>query len=597
MQAHLPWPLERGELDRISEILDGGAPWRSTWEEFLRELPAERSDALMLLVKEGRGTWSCLLAGSGGQALFLGNALSGTVIALAAAGFAVTVMDPVSERLRLGSHRNRELAPGQTRELAADGAPRLPFDNGAFDLVVQEDGLPRLGTGWGHTLDECRRVCGGELLLCADNRLAYKRSSGRRGDFPVPSPLAWLRRALEPQEGEHTLPTYRRLVGDEQFERTKAFSLYPHSRDFTHVVGLDGDGPELAVGPQERENPAKVIARAAGLFPWLTPSFALLTRRRAAGRTRSEPRLARICEELAAHLDEPLPVVENLVATRSNTAVIHTKVPGAPQQEAAGRWTLHIPQSPQKHALCSRHMAFLARVTSDFPEVPVPAPLYEGEVDGLWLVCERRLPGLTAPQLAGHEPAMARMYADAARQLATLATTETTPLLEKEYDELVGDRFRLVIERCGRQQTARELQRMEAALGEVLRGADLPRVLYHADVRSKHMQVMPDGRVIGYLDWGASEEHFLPYVDLLHLMVHQRKQESGGTPREAWDLVRERRLRDYEQAALADYCARLDLSQDYARAIEAAWPALVAGMAEMNWDYSRPFWVHREYGL
>jgi hypothetical protein len=86
-------------------------------------------------------------------------------------------------------------------------------------------------------------------------------------------------------------------------------------------------------------------------------------------------------------------------------------------------------------------------------------------------------------------------------------------------------------------------------------------------------------------------------VDLLHLIVHQRKQEADITPRQAWDIVREHQLRDHEQAALADYAHRLGLDAAYTGAIEAAWPALVAGMAELNWDYSRPLWIFREYQI
>lgn len=592
----IPAPLHRGELARVSDELDGGAPWRETWEEFLRALPAVRSDALMLLAKESRGAWICLLESAGGEALFLGNALSGTVVALAEAGFHVTVMDPVAERLRFGEHRNHALAAGQTAAVAASGAARLPFEDGAFVLVVQEGGLPDQVDGWGHDLDECRRVCSGEFVLSADNRLAYKRSSGLRADFRVPTPWAWLQRAVRPQRAEHTLSGYRKLLKTEVFPASRSFSLYPHSRDFTHVVGLDGDGPELAVGLKERENPAKVTARALGLFPWLTPSFALVTARRRNDGP-GAPRLQRVLDLLADRLGEPAPCAENLIATRSNTAVIHTMVPGAPAENPAGRWTIHVPLSPHKRVLCSRHMTFLKRVRRDFQEVPVPEPLFEGEIDGLWFTCERRLPGLTAPQLTGNEAAMKRMYADAARQLASLAHETPSVLDEEEYERLVGDRFRLVSERCGRKKTAFALRRMETALREVVQGMELPFALYHADPRSKHLQVEEDGSIIGYLDWGASEERFLPYVDLLHLIVHQRKQEADITPRQAWDIVREHQLRDHEQAALADYAHRLGLDAAYTGAIEAAWPALVAGMAELNWDYSRPLWIFREYQI
>ena len=46
----------------------------------------------------------------------------------------------------------------------------------------------------------------------------------------------------------------------------------------------------------------------------------------------------------------------------------------------------------------------------------------------------------------------------------------------------------------------------------------------------------------------------------------------------------------------ADALARM-LDEDTARAIEGLYPVLVAAMAEKNWDYSRPRWLHRQFGI
>ena len=112
------------------------------------------------------------------------------------------------------------------------------------------------------------------------------------------------------------------------------------------------------------------------------------------------------------------------------------------------------------------------------------------------------------------------------------------------------------------------------------------------------MQVAPDGSVLGYLDWRASEERFFAWVDLLHLVAHQRKQESGCTPARTWELVRERReLREHEREAL-DLGARLcGLAPEERATLELMYPVLVASMSELNWDYSRPRWIHRHFGL
>ena len=106
------------------------------------------------------------------------------------------------------------------------------------------------------------------------------------------------------------------------------------------------------------------------------------------------------------------------------------------------------------------------------------------------------------------------------------------------------------------------------------------------------------GNLLGFLDWGSSEDQGLPYFDLLNLLLHERKQEAGLSAGEAWELVRGwRGLRAGERSALADYAARLCLPAEYLRLIEDLHPALVAAMAEANLDYSRPRWLARNWGV
>jgi len=58
-----------------------------------------------------------------------------------------------------------------------------------------------------------------------------------------------------------------------------------------------------------------------------------------------------------------------------------------------------------------------------------------------------------------------------------------------------------------------------------------------------------------------------------------------------------RELRGYEKECLEKYCALVGLEPEVARAIEGMYPVLVAAMAEKNWDYSRPRWLQRQFGL
>jgi hypothetical protein len=190
------------------------------------------------------------------------------------------------------------------------------------------------------------------------------------------------------------------------------------------------------------------------------------------------------------------------------------------------------------------------------------------------------------------------MFREVSRHFASLALGPAECFTRERFDELVRPRFEIVARHAAVASTIESLHAMLPRVEELLIGQRFPLVLYHADLRSKHVQVGPDGTVQGYLDWGASEERFLPYVDLLHLVAHERKQEERSTAARSWELVRERAdLREHERAALDDYSERLGIADPVRRALELAYPILVTAMAELNWAFSRPRWLHRQFGL
>jgi SAM-dependent methyltransferase len=580
-------------LARCLADLDAGAEFKPSFERLLLELPDAAAEETMLLVKESRGAWLALLEASGGEALFLGNPLSGTVIALAQAGFRVTLADRDEESLRFAAHHVGAHGAGRAVPVVLVERERLPFADASFDLVVREEGIARGASAAERSLVELARVTRGELVVCADNRLGYKRSAGRRGRFDVPGPLAYLRQVLRPTRGERSLAGYRAALAA-HFPRARDFALYPHAREFSHVVALGSARPRLTIGPKERKNLPKLAASALGLFPLLAPSFAIVGSRRPS----TETRIERVLRELARILDEPRPELDILVATRSDTCLAHTRVPGRSEDDPLGRWTLHVPLSPQKRHLTAKHHGFLCTVRERFASVPVPEPLHVGEIDGLWLTCERRLGGLTAPHRSGDRGVIGRMFRDVAEHFASLVLGPPVSFTQELFDELVRPRFEIVARHAAVASTIASLEAMLPRVAELLVGQRFPLVLYHADLRSKHVQVGPDGAVLGYLDWGASEKRFLPYVDLLHLVAHERKQEERSTAARSWELVRERKeLREHERCALDVYAQRLGIADPVRRALELAYPVLVTAMAELNWAFSRPRWLHRQFGV
>lgn len=588
------------ELEAMLRALAGGTPYKAALEAHLLALAPEAADALMMQLKESRGAFALLAPApsAGSRALFVGDARSGTAVALAMLGHRVTVVDTDPRRLAFALARGRAY-DGRTAAVCAGRDERLPFGDGVFDLVVQEDGLPGPRTGFGHTTAELRRVARATLIVTADNRFGYKRSTGQRGRF-VRDPRVLLREALAPSRGERGLFGTRRAVrGD--WPTVASYALYPHAREFSHVVALDAPGPRLTVRRRERRNVLKVLGKRLGLFPLLTPSFAVIAGRRGGPRLVDE-----MLDELAQHIREPRPSVDVVIATRSNDAIVHTALAGADEDDPRGRWTLHVPLQPGKERMVCVHHAWLVELRSTHPAVPVPEPLYLGPLGrgltqtgaGPTVAVERRLPGVTGADVTGDRAATARMFTAVVDTFVRLVSPEAPPLDAARFEALIGARAELVLAHVPRADTRRALQRLVAEARQRMLGRPMASALYHADLRAKHVGVQADGRLVGVLDWGASERSFVPYVDVLHLVLHQRKQEEGCTLGAAAALVREPgRLREHERAALDRYCAALGLDAELRRGIESLYPVFVAGMAERNWDYSRPDWVHRHFGL
>ena len=581
--------LSEALLERAVRRRAEGLDFRSALEALLLELDPRAAGRLMQLLREGRAAWLPLLHLPPRRVLFLGHPLSGALVALALAGFDTTVLAPDRVQLALARWRDEELGGGRSRFVVGELSDRLPFADGAFELVVRESAAEPLGITCGADVTELRRVCSGELAWTVENRLAYKRSKGERARFEVARPAEFARRAFLSRGPQKTWIGYRRALDIRETGcGSDGYALYPHSHDFSHVVGLTGSGPRLSIGPGERRNRWKILAQRMGLFPWLTPSYLFLSG------TGDRPD-ARWCdallEEVAGALSIPTPRLETLVATRGNTAVCIA------EGEATG-FVVHVPLSPAQERQARRHHARLAELAARHPEVPAPRPLWEGSVHGLYACVEERLRGWNASQSTGDLGAREVTYASLAESLAILAEGPASPADEDELDRLVDERVRHVAPRCGVPATRDAIQRLGQEARAALRELRFPRVLQHADLRAKHVQVAPSGEVYGLLDWGSSERADLPYFDLLNLILHDRKQEADSSLGEAWRLVESKDgLRPFERAALRDHAERLGLDRRYCEVIHAFYPVLVGAMAERNWDFSRPRWLHASFGI
>ncbi|MEZ5976360.1 MAG: hypothetical protein R3F33_04960 [Planctomycetota bacterium] len=585
-----PWPAEGrpvlAETEALRAALEraqAGLDFKSNKEILLKDLLPDVAEQHLMVQQEGRGAWTLMLPGAGGEALFVGNALSGTIQALARIGYRVCIADTDPERLAWAALRDAALIPGRTHgvRIAGDGPP--PFQPASFDLVVLEPSLPGNDHPWAADPRPWQALTRDLYVRIADNPWAYKNATGVRGRFRIQSPVSWLQSGLAPAPGAASRAQLRRETGD--FAQAETVALYPHRLECSHVVHLDQTLPRLTVGTKERRNLLKVVGHRLGAFPRLTPSLAVL-----ASRQRGPARLHQALRELQTLGFGPLAehAIEHLIATRGNLAVVHTLAPdGEPGV------TLHVPLCAHKRRLIELHYRALQELSADANAPRVPRPIFCGEAAGLWLSVEERLPGISAPQLLEGSSAQIRLFSEVGRALPGLARGPRRVLDAPLWQQWLAPRFDRAIRLCGRNDTARNLRRMVDESRERMLGQEFQPVLYHADLRPKHAQAQADGSLVGLMDWGAYEPEFLPLVDLLHLVLHRRHAGS----RAQWRALLAGGLTDYENQIIDGYCRDLGVTDDLRSGIAAMYPALTAGMAERNWEFSRPYWVHRIFGL
>lgn len=587
-----PDPLPQSGLRAHIQGIDPSISWRTFLEPYLGSLSPVQGDRIMMLMEESRGAWAVLLAHPLGTALFIGNAVSGTVPALARLGWLVVVVDPSPERCAFARLRDREYAPHRVTHIQASHGD-LPFQNRSFDLVVREDaadGLDLAHAPDGKTLCALSR---GAVVHLADNRLRYKQATGERGRFERHSPLTFLSQVLKPGPGLRSLMGHRRALGGRA--STRAYALYPDGREFSHVVGLGAPFPRLTIGPREKANLPKVIAQKLGLFPLLTPSFAIV-------REAPAPSFAhRLLGFLATRIGETAGELDQLIATRSNCAMLMTAPAGVRSEEKQGPlasgWVVHIPLTPGKQRILSRHAQFMRQSRENFPALGAPEVLFEGEFEGVYLCVSRRVGGWTAVHATDSSETVATLAQDLGRLLSSLVVRPAQEFSEADFESILGQRFGQVAEKCRRPETKDRVNRATDTLREALIGAVMPLVFHHSDLRAKHLMIDEQGKVTATLDFGSAESEFLPMVDLLHHLGHQRKQCLQCSAEDSWHGMADTKTRaPHEHQAIQSHASALNLEMPQVEAMLHAYPLFVAAMAEANWDWSRPEWIHREFG-
>ena len=159
-----------------------GAPQHAVLERIAEIAVARRSATRVLDIPGGSGVVAVPLALAGFDVVacdLFDEALRATATQLSGAH---ALADEARRNLRIDGRLRQRLFPEhsangspQLRVVHGDMEARLPFPDGAFDLVVSVEGIEHIGKQE-HFIQQARRVlsCGGRLLLTTPNTLCFR---------------------------------------------------------------------------------------------------------------------------------------------------------------------------------------------------------------------------------------------------------------------------------------------------------------------------------------------------------------------------------------------------------------------------------------
>lgn len=598
MTAPPPFDSHEHEFRRFLQFARDPAAFRRAFEDLLAEISPRAASTAEWGTRESVGAAALLRrGGADGPALVIGSGFLGTAPALAVLGEEVVVADDDESRLEFVKLR----AAAQNLNIRGIiiNSPRLPFGDATFGSIMIPDapaGLPMAGRiPWDALLAETRRVLkpGGDLVVLAANRFAYKRFTGLHGRFAKPGPAAFVRRALGNSHGEYSCRGWARTLRAAGYLDISGFATYVSHLDYHYICSLERQGwPRLEIGPRERANRLKVLGNAIGLFPWLTPSFAFtavapganVNINKTGGGARAQGAMAfETITRLAADaggIDARGARTEHLLATRGNAAIA-----------LAAGVVARVPLCAKETRLGSLHLKYSERLRTQWQQFPAPRAIGEVNHRGAQAFVEERLPGLNSAQLLLQHKTRIVTWEGLAGHLSKLVIARealTPPLLE----ELLFSRARLAADRMRDARIAERIHALAKGAAAQLRGLRCPLVISHGDLRAKHVLVDAAGTVTGILDWGTAREPNLPLFDLLHFIIHDHKQQFESTLDEAaMRVVFGGEADEGAENAIRQYCAAIGLDAAARRACEWLYPLEVAATAFNNWDYDRPRWV------
>jgi len=196
-------------------------------------------------------------------------------------------------------------------------------------------------------------------------------------------------------------------------------------------------------------------------------------------------------------------------------------------------------------------------------------PRFVGEfsVDGAFCFVMREFPGFSIDRSVRWLDELTAQAVDFIARFH-LETQCAATIDESVYSRLFGDLFR----RAGVQNApvALELASLEAAVRAVVMGMELPIVWFHGDYKIENLIFDDTTRdLLGVIDWELSEEHGLPLLDPLYLLIYNRILRESVDLLSALGSLVLQGLREDERSVFASYASHIPLSVSAQKVLQA----------------------------
>ncbi len=530
--------------------------WKAALASALDTLPLKmRRSIIQVLFNEGRAAWKFLLDIAPGKRVLDCGAGSGILsIALARSFQEVVSFDLTGEQLQLVKMRAAANGVNNISCVRGGDTPYLPFPENHFDAVMLNgvlEWLPESRQGNPRTiqlafLKEVERILkpGGECIIGIENRYSYENFLGKtEGQSALAysslmprkvANLYSLKKNGKPYRTyTYSLRGYKKLFKTAGLKPAKYFSPYPSFRRFSQMLSLSHHGKVnsrfFGGNPNSKRTRLMNSSQFLKLF---TPSFFILANKQKS----TESFLDRLLPKVSRELNERLSLqggswgIHSFLVASGNKVLLMIEYDGDGKESHAKKMVINIPMNPYANERLRENAAILDNLHNS-GKIPaemlkqIPRNVLSGEMDGEYYYVEEMLDGVPGEGLPIPRKDQKKLIRAAFDGLVALhqADCSNTTIDDQLFEEHFARPLREVASFFGSREEQQKIDGLIGKLQKMLVGKALPMVWRHGDFSLKNLLFDTDKMTLsGMIDWDLSEQHSLPLIDVLQLLIRTK---------------------------------------------------------------------------